>query len=78
LTLLANTKMRILGWMLLLIVFYGLWNLGIWWEARVSLVDGEVFLNIAKLIFTFVFALLGLYIAIRIIVRFDLLFKKKN
>jgi len=64
--------------MLLLIVFYGLWNLGIWWEARVSLVDGEVFLNIAKLIFTFVFALLGLYIAIRIIVRFDLLFKKKN
>jgi len=70
--------MRILGWMLLLIVFYGLWNLGIWWEARVSLVDGEVFLNIAKLIFTFVFALLGLYIAIRIIVRFDLLFKKKN
>ena len=71
-------KMRIFGWMLLLIVFYGLWNLGIWWEARVSLVDGEVFLNIAKLIFTFVFALLGLYIAIRIIVRFDLLFKKKN
>ena len=71
-------KMRIFGWMLLLIVFYGLWNLGVWWEARVSLIDGEVFFNILKLIFTFVFALLGLYIAIRIIVRFDLLFKKKN
>lgn len=70
--------MRIFGWMLLLIVFYGLWNLGVWWEARVSLIDGEVFFNILKLIFTFVFALLGLYIAIRIIVRFDLLFKKKN
>jgi len=71
-------KMRIFGWMLLLIVFYGLWNLGVWWEARVSLIDGEVFFNILKLIFTFVFALLGLYIAIRIIVGFDLLFKKKN
>ena len=70
--------MRIFGWMLLLIVFYGLWKLGVWWEARVSLIDGEVFFNILKLIFTFVFALLGLYIAIRIIVRFDLLFKKKN
>ena len=70
--------MRILGWMLLLIVFYGLWNLGIWWEARVSLVDGEVFLNIAKLIFTLVFALIGLYIALRIVVKFDLFHKKKN
>ena len=70
--------MRILGWMLLLIVFYGLWNLGIWWEARVSLVDGEVFLNIAKLIFTLVFALIGLYIALRIVVKLDLFHKKKN
>jgi hypothetical protein len=70
--------MRILGWILFIVVIYGFWNLGVWWEARVSLIDGEVFLNIVKLIFTFVFALIGLYIALRIIVKFDLLSKNKN
>ena len=68
--------MRILGWILFIVLFYGLWNLGLWLEARVSLVDGEVFLNILKLIFTFVFALIGLYVLLRIIVKFDLLYKK--
>jgi len=67
--------MRILGWILLIVVFYGFLNLGLWWEERVSLIDGEVFLNIVKLIFTLVFALIGLYIALRIIVKFDLFFK---
>jgi len=70
--------MRILGWILFIVVIYGFWNLGVWWDARVSLIDGEVFLNIAKLIFTFVFALIGLYIALRIIVKFDLFSKDKN
>ena len=70
--------MRIIGWMLFTIILYGFWNLGVWWEARVSLIDGEVFLNIVKLIFTFVFALIGLYIALRIIVKFDLFSKDKN
>ena len=70
--------MRIIGWMLFTIILYGFWNLGVWWEARVSLIDGEVFLNIVKLIFTFVFALIGLYIALRIIVKFDLFSKNKN
>ena len=70
--------MRILGWILLIFVIYVFWNLGLWWEARVSLIDGEVFLNIVKLIFTLVFALIGLYIAIRIVVKFDLFHKKKN
>jgi len=70
--------MRILGWILFIIVLYGFWNIGVWWEARVSLIDGEVFLNIVKLIFTLVFALIGLYIALRIVVKFDLLHKKKN
>ena len=70
--------MRILGWLLFIVVFYGFLNLGLWWEARVSLIDGEVFLNIVKLIFTLVFALIGLYIALRIVVKFDLLHKKKN
>ena len=51
--------MRILGWILFIVVFYGFLNLGLWWEARVSLIDGEVFLNIVKLIFTLVFALIG-------------------
>ena len=55
--------MRILGWILFIVVFYGFLNLGLWWEARVSLIDGEVFLNIVKLIFTLVFALIGLYSA---------------
>ena len=64
--------MRILGWLLFIVVLYGFWNLGVWWEARVSLIDGEVFLNIVKLIFTFVFALIGFYFALRIIVKFDL------
>ena len=64
--------MRILGWLLFVVVLYGFWNLGVWWEARVSLIDGEVFLNIVKLIFTFVFALIGFYFALRIIVKFDL------
>jgi len=68
--------MRILGWILFIVLIYGLWNLGLWWEARVSLVDGEVFLNILKLIFTFVFALIGLYVLLRIIVKFDLFYKK--
>lgn len=68
--------MRILGWILFIVLIYGLWNLGLWWEARVSLVDGEVFLNILKLIFTFVFALIGLYVLVRIIVKFDLFYKK--
>jgi len=68
--------MRILGWILFIILIYGLWNLGLWWEARVSLVDGEVFLNILKLIFTFVFTLIGLYVLLRIIVKFDLFYKK--
>ena len=54
--------MRILGWILFIVVIYVFWNLGLWWEARVSLIDGEVFLNIVKLIFTLVFALIGLYI----------------
>ena len=70
--------MRILGWILFIVVIYVFWNLGLWWEARVSLIDGEVFLNIVKLIFTFVFALIGLYIALRIIVKFDLFSKDKN
>ena len=70
--------MRILGWILFIVLIYGFWNLGVWWEARVSLIDGEVFLNIVKLIFTFVFALIGLYIALRIVVKFDLLSKNKN
>jgi len=70
--------MRIIGWILLTIVLYGLWNFGVWWEFRVSLIDGEVFLNILKLIFTFVFALMGLYIALRIVVKFDLFSKNKN
>ena len=70
--------MRILGWILFIVVFYGFLNLGLWWEERVSLIDGEVFLNIVKLIFTLVFALIGLYIALRIIVKFDLFFKNKN
>ena len=70
--------MRIIGWMLFTIILYRFWNLGVWWEARVSLIDGEVFLNIVKLIFTFVFALIGLYIALRIVVKFDLFHKKKN
>ena len=70
--------MRILGWILFIVLIYGLWNLGLWWEARVSLVDGEVFLNIVKLIFTLVFALIGLYIALRIVVKFDLFSKNKN
>ena len=70
--------MRIIGWMLFTIILYGFWNLGVWWEARVSLIDGEVFLNIVKLIFTFVFALIGLYIALRIVVKFDLFSKNKN
>jgi len=70
--------MRILGWILFIVVIYGFWNLGVWWEARVSLIDGEVFLNIVKLIFTFVYALIGLYILLRIIVKFDLFFKNKN
>jgi len=70
--------MRILGWILFIVVFYGFLNLGLWWEARVSLIDGEVFLNIVKLIFTFVFALIGLYILLRVIVKFDLFFKNKN
>jgi len=68
--------MRILGWILFIVLIYGLWNLGLWWEARVSLVDGEVFLNILKLIFTLVFALIGLYVLLRIIVKFDLFYKK--
>ena len=68
--------MRILGWILFIVLIYGLWNLGLWWEARVSLVDGEVFLNILKLIFTFVFALISLYVLLRIIVKFDLFYKK--
>ena len=68
--------MRILGWILFIVLIYGLWNLGLWWEARVSLVDGEVFLNILKLIFTFVFTLIGLYVLLRIIVKFDLFYKK--
>jgi len=68
--------MRILGWIFFIVLIYGLWNLGLWWEARVSLVDGEVFLNILKLIFTFVFALIGLYVLLRIIVKFDLFYKK--
>jgi len=42
------------------------------------LIDGEVFLNIVKLIFTLVFALIGLYIALRIVVKFDLFHKKNN
>ena len=70
--------MRILGWILLIFVIYGFWNFGVWWEARVSLIDGEVFLNVVKLIFTFVFALIGLHIALRIVVKFDLFHKKKN
>jgi len=70
--------MRILGWILFIVVIYVFWNLGLWWEARVSLIDGEVFLNIVKLIFTLVFALIGLYIALRIVVKFDLFHKKKN
>ena len=70
--------MRILGWILLIFAIYGFWNLGVWWEARVSLIDGDVFLNIVKLIFTFVFALIGLYIALRIVVKFDLFSKNKN
>ena len=70
--------MRILGWILLIFVIYGFWNLGVWWEARVSLIDGEVFLNVVKLIFTFLFALIGLFFALRIIVKFDLFFKNKN
>ena len=70
--------MSIIGWMLFTIILYGFWNLGVWWEARVSLIDGEVFLNIVKLIFTFVFALIGLYIALRIVVKFDLFSKNKN
>jgi len=70
--------MRILGWILFIVAIYGFWNLGVWWEARVSLIDGEVFLNIVKLIFTFVFALIGLYIVLRIIVKFDLFSKNKN
>jgi len=70
--------MRILGWILFIVVIYVFWNLGLWWEARVSLIDGEVFLNIVKLIFTFVFALIGLYIALRIVVKFDLFSKNKN
>ena len=70
--------MRILGWIFFIVVIYGFWNLGVWWEARVSLIDGEVFLNVVKLIFTFVFALIGLYIALRIVVKFDLLSKNKN
>ena len=69
--------MRILGWILFIVLIFGLWNLGLWWEARVSLVDGEVFLNILKLIFTFVFALIGLYVLLRIIVKFDLFYKKR-
>ena len=64
--------MRIVGLLLFIVVLYGFWNLGVWWEARVSLIDGEVFLNIVKLIFTFVFALIGFYFALRIIVKFDL------
>ena len=70
--------MRILGWLLFIVVFYGFLNLGLWWEARVSLIDGEVFLNIVKLIFTLVFALIGLYVSLKIVVKFDLFFKNKN
>jgi len=70
--------MRIVGLLLFIVVLYGFWNLGVWWEARVSLIDGEVFLNIVKLIITFLFALIGLYIALRIIVKFDLFSKNKN
>jgi len=70
--------MRIIGWILFIVVFYGFWNLGGWWEARVCLIDGEVFVNIVRLIFTLVFALIGLYIALRIVVKFDLFHKKKN
>jgi len=70
--------MRIFGWILFIIVMYGFFNLGLWWEARVSLIDGEVFLNIVKLIFTFVFALMSLYVSLKIVVKFDLFFKNKN
>ena len=70
--------MRIFGWILFIIVMYGFFNLGLWWEARVSLIDGEVFLNIVKLIFTLVFALIGLYVSLKIVVKFDLFFKNKN
>ena len=70
--------MRILGWILFIVLIYVFWNLGLWWEARVSLIDGEVFLNIVKLIFTLVFALIVLYITLRIVVKFDLFHKKKN
>ena len=70
--------MRIVGWILFVFILYGFWNLGVWWEARVSLIDGEVFLNIVKLIFTLVFALIVLYSALRIVVKFDLFHKRKN
>lgn len=70
--------MRIVGWIFLLIFVFIFWHLGVWWESKVFLIDGQIFQNIIKLVFTLFIALLGLYMTLWIINKFDLFFNKSN